>query len=229
MSTHARIVDLAVLKVTISEFDSALACLSGLRRERAPVKERRVQLARMIGLEKRLAKLVSQNVGRHILTTGGSSPKQWMLSLLIDVKKALLIARLYYSPELDAGNLAEEESERARLHRSFGERMLLLQSLPALASDAGPDDVPPPAEEAPLPRWKQDYVTLSQMAALVNHSKRTLEKRKGRKKNPLPDPDVEGGGGKPDEWLWETVRPWLEGEFCRLLPERFPGGLADRS
>ena len=34
--------------------------------------------------------------------------------------------------------------------------------------------------------------------------------------------DVEGGGGKPDEWLWSRVRPWLAEEFGRPLPERFP-------
>jgi hypothetical protein len=68
----------------------------------------------------------------------------------------------------------------------------------------------------------EQYVTLDKMAAVVSRSKRTLEKRKNRRKNPLPPPDVEGGGGKPDEWLWARVRPWLEEEFGRTLPERFP-------
>jgi hypothetical protein len=67
------------------------------------------------------------------------------------------------------------------------------------------------------------YVTLDNMAASVSRSKRTLEKLKTRKKNPLPAPDVEGGGGKPDEWLWSAVRPWLEKEYRRKLPEQFPG------
>jgi hypothetical protein len=66
------------------------------------------------------------------------------------------------------------------------------------------------------------YVTLDQMAAIVHRSKRTLEKRKGRRNNPLPDPDVEGGGGRPAEWLWPNVRKWLEQEFGRQLPEQFP-------
>jgi hypothetical protein len=66
------------------------------------------------------------------------------------------------------------------------------------------------------------HVTLDGMAALVNRSKRTLERLKTRKNNPLPFPDIEGGGGKPAEWLWSKVRPWLEHEFNRTLPERYP-------
>jgi hypothetical protein len=66
------------------------------------------------------------------------------------------------------------------------------------------------------------YVTLDKLAAIVSRSKRSLEKRKSRKHNPLPAPDVEGGGGKPDEWIWATIRAWLEKEFGRKLPERYP-------
>jgi hypothetical protein len=79
-------------------------------------------------------------------------------------------------------------------------------------------DSPPPAAAQP-----GQYVTLDNLAAIVSRSKRTLEKRKVRERNPLPPPDVEGGGGRPDEWLWPTIRPWLEQEFGRKLPERFPG------
>jgi hypothetical protein len=69
---------------------------------------------------------------------------------------------------------------------------------------------------------KEQYVTLDQMAAIVGRSKRTLEHKKKAKKNPLPSPDIKGGGGKPDEWKWSKARPWLEHEYCRQLPERFP-------
>jgi hypothetical protein len=89
----------------------------------------------------------------------------------------------------------------------------------------------PLSEDVPLP---DQYVTLSQMAAAVSRSARTLEKLKARRENPLPPADVEGGGGKPSEWLWSAVRPWLEAEYGRQLPKRFPAdrfrdGRADRS
>ncbi len=78
------------------------------------------------------------------------------------------------------------------------------------------------AEPATAKSEATQHVTLDQMAAHVNRSKRTLERLKKRSNNPLPPPSVEGGGGKPDEWVWPDVRPWLEKEFKRKLPERFP-------
>jgi hypothetical protein len=85
-------------------------------------------------------------------------------------------------------------------------------------------------EEPPV----ECYVTLDKMAAIVDRSKRTMEKYKAGNKNPLPRPDVEGGGGRPDEWNWPTIRPWLENVFGKKLPEVFPShrfrdGRADRS
>jgi hypothetical protein len=83
--------------------------------------------------------------------------------------------------------------------------------------------VPGPGDgKTVLPVPTAQYVTLDMMAAIVTRSKRTLEKLKTRKRKRLPRPDVRGGGGKADEWLWQTVRPWLEDEFGRKLPERFP-------
>jgi hypothetical protein len=61
-------------------------------------------------------------------------------------------------------------------------------------------------------------VRLDQIAAIVNRNKRTLE---GLKKS-LPPPILRGGGGKPAEWIWSEVRPWLEGHFGRQLPATFP-------
>jgi hypothetical protein len=72
------------------------------------------------------------------------------------------------------------------------------------------------------PQAGTQYVRLDQMAALVSRKKRTAEKWKTRKKDPLPPPDVEGTGGNADEWLYQTVRPWLERNFRRTLPEKFP-------
>jgi hypothetical protein len=67
-----------------------------------------------------------------------------------------------------------------------------------------------------------DYLTLDQMAAMVSKSKSTLERLKKRKNNPLPPPAIEGGAGKADEWIWASIRAWLEQEFRRKLPETFP-------
>ena len=60
------------------------------------------------------------------------------------------------------------------------------------------------------------------MAAVVNRSKSCLEKLKRRQTTPLPDPDVPGGGGKKDEWLWTRIRPWLETEFKKHFAETLP-------
>ncbi len=68
---------------------------------------------------------------------------------------------------------------------------------------------------------EDQYVTLDQAAATVQRSKQTLRKRK-RKRSGRPAPDVKGGAGKPDEWKWSTIRPWLEKEFDRKLPEQYP-------
>ena len=67
------------------------------------------------------------------------------------------------------------------------------------------------------------HVTLAQMAAIVNKSKRTLEWLKDDKM--LPAPAVKGGNGRADEWLWSAVKPVLEAEYRRVLPDVFP---ADR-
>lgn len=67
----------------------------------------------------------------------------------------------------------------------------------------------------------ESLVTLHQAAAMVNRSKRSLERLLAK----MPAPRVQGAGGKPSEWAWSELRPWLEKEFERPLPERFP---ADR-
>ncbi len=63
-----------------------------------------------------------------------------------------------------------------------------------------------------------ELVTLLQAAAIVNRSKRTLEKYKAE----MPLPRVDGGGGKPDEWDWAELRPWLEQKFQKKLPDSPP-------
>jgi hypothetical protein len=80
-----------------------------------------------------------------------------------------------------------------------------------------PDNGTPASGEAP---GAEEYVTLDQAAAQAGRNKRTLER--WSEKTPMPDPDVEGGGGKPNEWRWSRIRPWLEQRSGRKLPEHFP-------
>ena len=68
-----------------------------------------------------------------------------------------------------------------------------------------------------------DYVTLDQMAGIVKRSKAALEAYlRDDSRNPMPTPDVVGGGGKAHEWKWDRIRPWLAKTFGRELPETFP-------
>jgi hypothetical protein len=67
---------------------------------------------------------------------------------------------------------------------------------------------------------QSDLVTLLQAAAICNRSKRTLERLTG--KRGFPRPEVLGGGGKPHEYAWTELRPFLEREYGRTLPETFP-------
>lgn len=66
-----------------------------------------------------------------------------------------------------------------------------------------------------------DHVTLQQCAALVKRSKRTLERWK-TDDHEFPTPNVLGGDGKADEWLWSEIRPYLEKKSDRKLPKVFP-------
>jgi hypothetical protein len=76
-----------------------------------------------------------------------------------------------------------------------------------------------PAEHS---RVAERHVTLRQMAAIVNKSKRTAERL--RDAGRLPTPAVKGGDGRADEWQWSQVRPILESEYGRQLPTEFPAG-----
>ena len=80
-----------------------------------------------------------------------------------------------------------------------------------------------PDEESEPPKPTDVFeccVTLLQMASIVSKSKRTLERL--RDNGELPTPTVKGGEGKADEWLWSDVRPILQEEYRRKLPEVFP-------
>lgn len=90
---------------------------------------------------------------------------------------------------------------------------------PPTGTQQGEGEKPKPADaDADTPQ----YVTLDQMAALVNRSKKTLERAMNAANSDMPKPDVEGGGGRPHEWRWNRIRPWLETKYARLLPKQFP-------
>jgi hypothetical protein len=102
---------------------------------------------------------------------------------------------------------------------AYRELIVGLRQEEAWATAAG--DSRPGAGPAADSTSLECLVTLQQAAAMVHRSKRTLEKYKDK----MPAPRVQGGGGKPDEWLWSELRPWLQEEFGRQLPERFPANL----
>ncbi|MGO9600993.1 MAG: hypothetical protein ACLP7Q_23675 [Isosphaeraceae bacterium] len=70
----------------------------------------------------------------------------------------------------------------------------------------------PPETPAELP----DLVRLDQAAALVNRSSSAL--RHYRSKG-MPKPYVQGTKGKPNEYLWSQMHPWLENTFNRKISE----------
>jgi hypothetical protein len=83
------------------------------------------------------------------------------------------------------------------------------------------DEVPiTPAAAQPASVTEDDLVTLDQAAAVVQQSKRTLERYVGN--NRLPKPDLPGGGGRPHRWYWQNLKPALERHFRPNLPARFP-------
>ena len=63
-------------------------------------------------------------------------------------------------------------------------------------------------------------IDMDQAAALVSRSKKTLERKLNN--GTMPQPDIEGGGGKKHEWEYAKLRPWLEATYCRMLPDRPP-------
>lgn len=65
------------------------------------------------------------------------------------------------------------------------------------------------------------YVTLDQIAAISNRSKRTLEKY--LKAGKLPQADRRGGGGRASFWRWDRIRARLLPLVPRVLPVQFPG------
>jgi hypothetical protein len=103
---------------------------------------------------------------------------------------------------------------RMAIQQSLGELDTAVKSQPC-ATESTPQNLAAKSDEPVC------YVTLQQCAAIVNRSKRTLE----RYLKEMPKPAIKGKRGQPDEWLWRDVRPFLEEKFKRTLPAVFP---ADR-
>src|SRR5262249_42323723 len=123
-----------------------------------------------------------------------------------------------YGEDLTTQTARRFLSDLIRLHKRS------VEAAGAMSLDEAMDLIEGKKPPTDPPAGSSQYVTLDQMAAAVHRSKRTLEKLSGRKKSPLPDPDIQGGGGRPNEWKWERIRPWLEVEYQRPLPDRFFGG-----
>ena len=69
-------------------------------------------------------------------------------------------------------------------------------------------------------REPKRYVTLSDMAAMVNRSKKQMKRYLNDpeyKHFKMPQPDDEGRGGKPHRWLWSKIRPWLRKTFHKYV------------
>jgi hypothetical protein len=77
-------------------------------------------------------------------------------------------------------------------------------------SDPMGDHLLPAPDEISTPY----YIDLDQAAALVNRSKRTLERKLGE----MPQPVVRGSGGTKSEWLWSDIAPWLEKKYGKKMP-----------
>ncbi|WP_152051312.1 hypothetical protein [Tautonia marina] len=95
---------------------------------------------------------------------------------------------------------------------------IISKALPNLV----PGDATPPDDAARFeakPEAPHDLVTLNQAAGMVHRVKRTLE---GYKNKGMPDPVVEGGGGRSALYDWKEMKPWLQDTFGVILPDTFP-------
>jgi hypothetical protein len=154
--------------------------------------------------------------------------------------RRLLAAAGYFTKHRRSFDTEEEMLADAALHtlaKEIGERPkapltastpvpLLGETSAALLAEVLKDVEeflrPAPVESTATLAETEQYVTLDQAAAIVNRTKRTLRRRLNAKNSAMPRPDVDGGGGKPDEWKWSALRPWLESEFGKRLPTKYP-------
>ena len=140
-----------------------------------------------------------------------------------------LLAALYQwknePPESRPGILAEVRKRRDAFTKTLrtaeltDEMRRMCKAFVAAASKGGDWNLDGTEGERSAAICLPDLVTLLQMAAMVHKSKSTFDRLK---KRGLPDPVVEGGGGKTALYDWKIVRPWLTAKFGVPLPEKFP-------
>ena len=113
---------------------------------------------------------------------------------------------------------------RKRLEKSFDKADLERLNV-ALENEGERVALLPMPPAVPLSGAKQVehecYVTRDMLANYLRCHKKKLERLS--KEGKLCDPDIEGGGGKAHQWKYSRIRPYLETEFARQLPERWPG------
>jgi hypothetical protein len=148
----------------------------------------------------------------------GLEPAVWLHGVMCAVAELVELTGGRSAAGARLGLSTEQDARCDELRRGLEARIRELRemsSVPArdltssamiAAADTSQDEVAP------------QCVTLDQAAAIVNRTKRTLEKYLDR----MPAPFIRGGGGKPSLWRWDDIRPWLEKQFVPDLPRRFP-------
>jgi hypothetical protein len=71
-----------------------------------------------------------------------------------------------------------------------------------------------------------DLVTRAEICQLLKCSPKTLSRKLNAPNSSSPNPFVTGSGrGKPDQWSYRVIHPWLEKVFGTDLPEIFPSSM----
>jgi hypothetical protein len=157
----------------------------------------------------------------HFLSTTDCPPsfaaRGERLELLRDLADRCLAARVP-----DGFDFAEVE----RRVRAVPDEVLAVLLLPGLHHDLHGtlEDLKTLAVRAEAgAEVPKDTIDRDQVAALCKLRKASLKAYVRRPDDPLPDPDIPGGGGKRSFWQWSTIRPWIVRNFPSLpVPETCP-------